>query len=201
MQSKKNNSAKKNKCKKIKIILTDVDGVLTDGGRYYSDMGEILKKFHVRDGMGVNLLLRNGIKTIIVTKENSKITKKWAKEMNITKIISGSLKKENELPKICKKFNVSEKRTKQWLKKSYIFRDDQILFLIIINNKKIGHIGIIDYNKSENCAEIGHVLRGDRENFPGVMKIALTKILEIGFFTPSKKTYFDTCLTYPFKPL
>ena len=96
------------KCKKIKIILTDVDGVLTDGGRYYSDRGEILKKFHVRDGMGVNLLLRNGIKTIIVTKENSKITKKWAKEMNINKVISSSLKKENELPKICKKFNVSK---------------------------------------------------------------------------------------------
>ena len=100
MQNKKNNSAKKNKCKKIKVILTDVDGVLTDGGRYYSEKGEMLKKYHVRDGMGVNLLLRNGIMTIIVTKENSKITKKWAKEMNITKIISGSLKKEHELSKI-----------------------------------------------------------------------------------------------------
>tara|TARA_B110000438_G_scaffold288425_1_gene321861 strand:- start:172 stop:699 length:528 start_codon:yes stop_codon:yes gene_type:complete len=99
----------KNKCKNIKIILTDVDGVLTDGGRYYSEKGETLKKFHVRDGMGVNILLRNGIKTIIVTKENSKITKKWAKEMNVTKIISGSIKKEAELSKICREFNVSKK--------------------------------------------------------------------------------------------
>ena len=95
------------KIKKIKIILTDVDGVLTDGGRYYSEKGESLKKFHVRDGMGVNILLRNGINTIIVTKENSKITKKWAKDMNVTKVISGSLKKENELIKICKTFNLS----------------------------------------------------------------------------------------------
>ena len=108
MKEKRNNSSKKNKCKKIKIILTDVDGVLTDGGRYYSDKGEILKKFHVRDGMGINILLRNGIKTIIVTKENSKITKKWAKEMNITKVISGSLKKENELSEVCKKFKVTK---------------------------------------------------------------------------------------------
>jgi len=99
----------KNKCKNIKIILTDVDGVLTDGGRYYSEKGETLKKFHVRDGMGVNILLRNGIKTIIVTKENSKITKKWAKEMNVTKVISGSIKKEAELSKICREFNVSKK--------------------------------------------------------------------------------------------
>jgi YrbI family 3-deoxy-D-manno-octulosonate 8-phosphate phosphatase len=96
-----------NKIKKIEIILTDVDGVLTDGGRYYSEKGESLKKFHVRDGMGINILLRNGIKTIIVTKENSRITKKWAKDMNVTKVISGSLKKENELPKICKTFNLS----------------------------------------------------------------------------------------------
>ena len=62
----------RNRCKKIKIVLTDVDGVLTDGGRYYSEKGEVLKKFHVRDGMGVNILLRNNIKTIIITKENSK---------------------------------------------------------------------------------------------------------------------------------
>ena len=96
-----------NKIKKIEIILTDVDGVLTDGGRYYSEKGESLKKFHVRDGMGINILLRNGIKTIIVTKENSRITKKWAKDMNVTKVISGSLKKENELPKICKAFKIS----------------------------------------------------------------------------------------------
>ncbi len=105
MKSKINTKIK-NKCKKIKIILTDVDGVLTDGGRYYSENGEMLKKFHVRDGMGVNILLRNGIKTIIVTKENSKITKKWAKEMNITKVISNSLLKEKELSKICKEFDV-----------------------------------------------------------------------------------------------
>ena len=73
----------KSKCKKIKLVLTDVDGVLTDGGRYYSEKGEIVKRFHVRDGMGINILLRNGIKTAIITKENSKIVKKWAKEMNI----------------------------------------------------------------------------------------------------------------------
>jgi len=95
------------KLNKITTFIFDVDGVLTDGYLLISETGEILKKFHVRDGMGVNLLLRNGIKTIIVTKENSKITKKWAREMNITKIISGSLKKENELPKICKKYDIT----------------------------------------------------------------------------------------------
>ena len=84
---------------KIKLILTDVDGVLTDGGRYFSENGEIFKKFHVRDGMAVNILLRNNIKTIIVTKESSKIVKKWGKEMNVDKIFSNSVKKESKFYK------------------------------------------------------------------------------------------------------
>tara|TARA_B110001454_G_scaffold213406_1_gene231577 strand:- start:38 stop:559 length:522 start_codon:yes stop_codon:yes gene_type:complete len=95
------------KCKKIKLVLTDVDGVLTDGGRYYSKDGEILKKFHVRDGMGINILLRNNIKTIILTKEKSMITKKWAKDMNVFEVYSGLIKKEQVLTKICKKYKIN----------------------------------------------------------------------------------------------
>jgi len=57
--------------------------------------------------MGVNILLRNGIKTIIVTKEISRITKKWATDMNITEIIGGAIRKEIILSKIEKKYKVS----------------------------------------------------------------------------------------------
>ena len=72
-----------NRCKKIKLVLTDVDGVLTDGGLYYTAEGDIMKKFHVRDGMGVTLLRKNNIKTIIITKEKTKIINKksfWVKK-------------------------------------------------------------------------------------------------------------------------
>ena len=68
------------KCKRIKIVLTDVDGVLTNSGQYFSVNGEVMKRFHVRDGMGVNILKRNKIPTIIVSKEKSGIVKKWAKK-------------------------------------------------------------------------------------------------------------------------
>ena len=96
------------KCKKIKLVLTDVDGVLTDGGRYFSEKGEIAKKFHTRDGMGVNILLRNGIKTAIVTKEKSKLVKKWAKEMNVSKLYDGIINKEMKLNQICKDFGIKK---------------------------------------------------------------------------------------------
>jgi len=106
--NKINDKAKmKAKLRKIKLVLTDVDGVLTDGGRYYTSSGEEWKKFHVRDGMGINLLLRNGIKTVIVTKEKSKIVKKWSLSMNVSKTIMGAVKKELELPRICKEFKVT----------------------------------------------------------------------------------------------
>lgn len=94
------------KCKKIKLVITDVDGVLTDGGRYYSEKGEVMKKFHVRDGMGINILLRNKIKTVIITKENSKIVKKWAKDMNVTKVYSNVIKKESIINQITKEFSI-----------------------------------------------------------------------------------------------
>ncbi|RZD43873.1 MAG: 3-deoxy-D-manno-octulosonate 8-phosphate phosphatase [Thaumarchaeota archaeon] len=94
------------RCKKIKLIATDVDGVLTDGSIYYSEKGETIKKFHVRDGMGVNILLRNDIKTIIITKENSKIMKKWAKNMNIAKVYSNAVKKEALIEQITKEFSI-----------------------------------------------------------------------------------------------
>ena len=69
------------KCKKIKMVLTDVDGVLTDGGMYYSNDGEIMKKFNTRDGMGVKLLSEKKIGTIIITSENSPIVKKRGKKI------------------------------------------------------------------------------------------------------------------------
>ena len=92
--------------KKIKLVITDVDGVLTDGGMYYSNKGEIMKKFNTKDGMGVELLLKNNIKTILMTKENSIIVKKRGKKMNVAATYVNINNKEQELEKICKKFDV-----------------------------------------------------------------------------------------------
>ena len=92
--------------KNIKILLTDVDCVLTDGGMYYTSNGDVMKKFHTRDGMGVNMLRRKGIPTIIVTKEKTQMVKKWAKKMNIEHVYDGIQQKETILKIISKKYNV-----------------------------------------------------------------------------------------------
>lgn len=95
------------KCSRIKLVLTDVDGVLTDGGMYYTVDGDIMKKFHVRDGMGVTLLRKNNIDTIIVTKEKTKMVKQWARKMKVKKLYDGIIQKEAILDKICKEYNIS----------------------------------------------------------------------------------------------
>lgn len=69
--------------KQIKLFLCDVDGTLTDGGMYYSEKGDELKKFNTRDGMGFQLLRDAGIKTGIITSENTKIVENRAKKLKI----------------------------------------------------------------------------------------------------------------------
>lgn len=95
------------KYRKIKLVLTDVDGVLTDGCMYYSSKGEELKKFHTRDGMAVELLLQNNIKTIIVTREKSKIVVSRAQKIKIFKVYSNIKQKDAILNQICTKFKVT----------------------------------------------------------------------------------------------
>jgi len=95
-----------NKIKKIKLVISDVDGVLTDGGMYYTKDGDIMKRFHARDGMGITLLKKLGIDTIILTKEETEMVKKWSKKMKVKELLDGIKIKESELKKICIKNNV-----------------------------------------------------------------------------------------------
>jgi YrbI family 3-deoxy-D-manno-octulosonate 8-phosphate phosphatase len=72
------------KAGKIKILLTDCDGVLTDGGVYYSETGEAMKRFSMRDGMGVERLLKLvNVETGIITGENSEIVRRRVEKLKI----------------------------------------------------------------------------------------------------------------------
>jgi 3-deoxy-D-manno-octulosonate 8-phosphate phosphatase (KDO 8-P phosphatase) len=78
------------KAKQVKMLITDCDGVLTDGGVYYGENGEVLKKFNIRDGMGVERL-RNfaGVETGIITGELSPSVAKRAEKLKITQLYLG----------------------------------------------------------------------------------------------------------------
>ena len=94
------------KCKNVKLLMIDVDGVLTDGGMYYTNKGDVMKKFQNRDGMGVTLLRKNNIPTVIVTKEKTLMVRRWATKMKIKKVYDGVRHKELIIDKIHNEFDV-----------------------------------------------------------------------------------------------
>jgi 3-deoxy-D-manno-octulosonate 8-phosphate phosphatase (KDO 8-P phosphatase) len=77
----------------IQLILSDVDGVLTDGGISYDNQGVEIKKFHVRDGMGIQLWQRAGNRFGVITARSSHIVKMRMSELNVDIIRQGSADK------------------------------------------------------------------------------------------------------------
>ena len=75
--------------KSIRLFATDVDGVLTDAGMYYTESGDELKKFNTRDGMGIKLLQRAGLVTALVTQEATKLVVRRGEKLAIPEVHQG----------------------------------------------------------------------------------------------------------------
>jgi 3-deoxy-D-manno-octulosonate 8-phosphate phosphatase (KDO 8-P phosphatase) len=107
MKSKLTNKQLTKKAARIKFVLADVDGVLTDTGVYYSVNGEELKRYSIRDGMGVERLRTEAnIETGILTRENTKIVSSRAAKLKINELHMGSLNKLKTFEEILKAKNL-----------------------------------------------------------------------------------------------
>jgi 3-deoxy-D-manno-octulosonate 8-phosphate phosphatase (KDO 8-P phosphatase) len=82
-------------CRRVELILSDVDGVLTDGGIWYNNQGVELKAFHIRDGLGIKLWQRAGFRFGVLTARTSHIVKLRAGELGIDIVRQGF---EDKLP-------------------------------------------------------------------------------------------------------
>ena len=77
------------KLQKIKLVITDVDGVLTDGLLHYDANGEAIKSFHVRDGLGIRMLMEHGIQVAVLSGRSSPILQKRMQDLGIKLAILG----------------------------------------------------------------------------------------------------------------
>ncbi len=116
--------------KNVKLLILDVDGVLTRGEIIYDDTGRELKMFNVKDGLGVSLLSRVGINTILLSARNSPMLKKRAADMKVAEVIGGILPKEKVLEKIKDKYGVKDKEI--------CFMGDDLIDLGVIRKVGIG---------------------------------------------------------------
>jgi 3-deoxy-D-manno-octulosonate 8-phosphate phosphatase (KDO 8-P phosphatase) len=88
------------RARRVRLVVTDVDGVLTDAGVYYSERGEELKRFSVRDGMGVARLRDAGIATAFLSRESSPSVRARAQKLRLSHVYLGVEDKLAHLPSI-----------------------------------------------------------------------------------------------------
>lgn len=91
----------------IKLFITDIDGVWTDGGMYYDNSGNELKKFNTRDSAGVLFLKEIEIPLAIITGENTQLLKNRAKKLKIKYLFEGIKNKLIVAEKLCQELNIS----------------------------------------------------------------------------------------------
>ncbi len=116
------------KAKKIKLLLLDVDGVLTDGRIIYDSKGRDAKFFDVHDGLGVYLLRRAGIPTILITAKDSKAIRPRARDMRVAEVFANISPKSAVLERILKKYRLSAEEI--------CFMGDDLVDLCLMN--KVG---------------------------------------------------------------
>ena len=90
----------------IKIFFSDIDGVLTDGGMYYTESGDEFKKFCAHDGIGMKLLQKKGYKVGIITSEDRIINRNRAKKLGLDYDFHGIEDKLECIKDFCKEENV-----------------------------------------------------------------------------------------------
>jgi 3-deoxy-D-manno-octulosonate 8-phosphate phosphatase (KDO 8-P phosphatase) len=99
MTTRLNDEELRSRAQKLRLVLCDVDGVLTDGAVAYSVTGEELRRFHVRDGLGVERLREIGIDIGFVCREQAPMILQRARKLHVTHLFLGVHDKGVELPR------------------------------------------------------------------------------------------------------
>ena len=94
------------RARRVRLVIFDVDGVLTDGKLWYGPGGEELKAFHAFDGHGVKLLLSGGLKTAIISGRKSQAVEERAKELGIEHVVQGADDKRKAFLSLVRKLKV-----------------------------------------------------------------------------------------------
>lgn len=96
-----------NRGQKIKLLVLDVDGVLTSGQIIFGRDGELMKKFHAQDGLGITLAHKVGLNIAIITGRESQMVKLRGAELNIKDVYQGSMNKTQALAELIAKYDLT----------------------------------------------------------------------------------------------
>jgi len=153
--------------KKIKMFVMDVDGTLTEGCTYYSARGEKLKRFSVKDGLGISLLKHNDIIPVILTGENSRIVLSRAKKLNVKEVhvnVKDKLKKVSDIA-----FNY-----KVWLDVNVAYIGDDVSDIEVMKNVVLSFAPVDAVEEVKKVAKVVTTRKG-RE---GAVREAIDYVLK-----------------------
>jgi len=133
------------RAKKIKAVIFDVDGVLTDGGLYRSDDGQEIKRFNATDGLGMRMLADAGIELAIITGRESEVVKYRAQELKITHVIQGAREKLSAFETLCQQMSLPAEE--------FAFMGDDIIDLPVL--RRVGLAMTVPQANAE-VTEVAH---------------------------------------------
>jgi 3-deoxy-D-manno-octulosonate 8-phosphate phosphatase (KDO 8-P phosphatase) len=124
---------------KIKLLILDVDGVMTDGRIIYDNFGDEFKVFDVQDGYGMVLWYQAGLKSAIITAKKSRIVSRRAKICRVTKVFQGARDKGAVYEKLLKAFKLTDEEV--------CFMGDDLIDIPIM--KRAGFAVAVPYSRPE----------------------------------------------------
>lgn len=167
------------RAKKIKLLLLDVDGVLTDGKIIIGNYGDEIKNFDVKDGLGVVLLRKAGLRCAIITARNSRIVKIRARHLGIDKIYENHYKIKS-LRNIKRRFRVKEEEI--------CFVGDDLIDIPIL--KRVGFAVTVP-NAIKETKDIAHYITQNPGGRGAVREVCEIILKAQGKWEKIAKKYFE----------
>ncbi len=168
------------KAQAIKMLLLDVDGVLTDGSIIYTSQGEEIKRFDIKDGFGLRLAKRAGLKTAIITARHSKVVLLRAQELEIDDVYQNAIVKLEALNQLLSKYNLEPQEL------AYV--GDDLIDLPIL--RRVGLAVTVPEAPEEVKAEAGYICR--KPGGMGAVREVIELILKAqGTWEQATARYFE----------
>lgn len=139
-------------CSKIKMVLFDIDGVMTNGSIYINETGELFKSFNVKDGLAVELLRSHNILTGVISGKSSLSLEFRCKQLAFDEVITGCKNKLPALDKICQKYAINYDQI--------AFLGDDVLDIPIFEKVGLSAAPIDSHPLVLDCADFVSNLKG-----------------------------------------
>lgn len=161
------------KAARIKMLLLDVDGVMTDGGLYYSADGVELKRFHAHDGYGVTRAHEHGLKIGIISGRSTPVVDARAKVLRIEDVFQGTMDKVTPMRTLMAKYGLREEE--------FAFIGDELFDLPLL--RLVGFSAAPRNARAAVKREVDHVTRVDGGN--GAVREVIDLILQVQAPSPA----------------